>query len=430
VANLHRLMFVVLVLFSSWLPSTSYASFPVSGGGTGTSYRGDGTMCAVDYASACALIGGVLGPAPNYYCSNNYSHYGCPLPTTCPANATKSGSTCTCQVGFTQIGSGASATCVNPNLEKCAGVEGGVDLFTGFSSLPTFGASFCPSDGAASSCASKVTGGYCVIKGGVKTCTHEVTYSGTTCTPPAPSPTESPVPTPCKGTYGQVNGVDVCLPLGTDPAATVETSKKTETTTTPGDGTGPTTTATEQKATCIGSMCTTEKTKTTTGPDGVPTTTTEKKTESKDDFCKDNPREPACLSSKFSGAACGAKPACDGDAIQCAVADFTFKTQCALTTAPDPEETPALKAYNTAASQSQGDQTTGEDVLSTVNLGPSAFDQANPLGAAAGLSDVIVTVWQTPVTLPFSLLNQWLERIGWLFQAVTFLLCARIVLRG
>jgi hypothetical protein len=452
VANFHGLIFFAVVLLSSWFPVSSYAAIPATAtytyfagssggtpGGSGATALAACQASAANYVHPSYHISGVT--ATETICNNPvYSNSTGAYVTTftpsvtksaatyaCPANSTLSGSSCSCNSGFSESG----FVCLSTAAVKCSAASGGVDLFTGFGSLPTFGASFCPSDGAASSCASKVTGGYCVVKGGVKTCTHEVTYTGDTCTPLAPSPTEpSPVPTPCKGTYGQVNGVDVCLPLGTDPAATVETGKKTETTTTPADGGAASTTKTEQSTKCAGSTCTTETKTTTTVGGGTPTVKTETKSEDKNDFCKDNPRNALCISSKYTGSACGAKPACDGDAIQCAVADFTFKTQCALTTAPDPETTPALKAYNMAAAQLQGDQTTGEDVLSTVNLGPSAFDQSSPLGAAVGLSDVIVTVWQTPVTLPFSSLNQWLERIGWLFQGVTFLLCARIVLRG
>jgi hypothetical protein len=108
------------------------------------------------------------------------------------------------------------------------------------------------------------------------------------------------------------------------------------------------------------------------------------------------------------------------------VASFTFKTQCALTTPPT--NNADLDGFTIEAAKPRGDITA--EITQTVNLGPSSFDQTNPLGAAAGLSDVTVTVFQSSVTLPLSTVNPWLERIGLLFQAVTFLLCARIVLRG
>lgn len=461
-AYLHRLIFVALVLLSSWLPSTSYASFPATStttcpSGTCTEYSfslggwhstvsaaadamAQGMNNSSSYAGVGAggarsyRVGSVSGSTANFDMNSGggwnitfYSYTATQRSVTaaysCPVGSTLSGSTCTCNGGLTQSGN----TCVDPTAKKCTDAKDGVDLFTGFKSLPTFGASFCPSDGAASACASKVSGGFCVVKAGVKTCTHEVTYTGGTCTPPAPSTTEpNPTPTVCKGTYGQVNGVDVCLPIGTDPAATVETAKKTETTTTPPDGTPSTTTTTDEKATCIGSMCTTEKTTTTTGPDGLPKTTTEKKSESKDDFCKTNPRDPQCVTSSFGGS-CSASFTCDGDAIMCAISREQHVRNCKLF---DDVSSDEAKLYD-AQKNKTGSQTGDLPGSETIAIGSSSFDTSDAIGGGSGcISDKSVTVAGKVVSIPFSSVCAHLAMLGNILLAVSYLLAGRILVRG
>lgn len=456
-AYFHRLIFAALVLLTAWLPSTSYASFPA----TETTPAGTCTVApCYKYAlfQASAVISDYYylkvealnvrySHYPNRSCNNVpcdqtssvwYANNGSsyvqgtwanqtvtPAARTyvCPTNSTLSGTSCACNSGYTQSGS----SCLDPNVNKCANAKNGVDLFSGFSSLPTVGASFCPSDGAASSCAAKVSGGFCTIKAGVKTCTHEVTYTGSTCTPPAPSPTEpSPVPTPCKGTYGQVNGVDVCLPLGTDPSVTVETGKQTETTTTPSGGGGSTTTTTNEKATCIGSMCTTEKTTTTTGPDGVPTSTTEKKTEAKDDFCKTNPRSSQCLTSSFGGS-CSAAFTCDGDAVMCAITREQHTRNCKLF---DDNSSAEAQLYG-AEKNKAGSQTGSLPDSETIAISSSSFDTSDAIGGGSGcIADKSVTVAGAVVTIPFSTVCGHLAMLGNILLAVSFLLAGRIVVRG
>jgi hypothetical protein len=458
-AYLHRLIFVALVLLSSWLPTTSYASFPATQSDLPYSGACTTSPCYVStigfvntqsYSTAAAsqeaaknTFNATHTPSDYYLesqtstsflirsTSASYSSYsgstansGAPVSVTysCPANSTLSGSSCTCSAGYSQSGS----SCVDVNAQKCADAKGGVDLFTGFSSLPTFGASFCPSDGAASSCAATVSGGYCVIKGGVKTCTHEVTYTGTTCTPPAPSPTESPVPTPCKGTYGQVNGVDVCLPLGSDPSATVETSKKTETTVTPPDGNSPTVSSTDQSSSCTGSLCKTTTT-TTTGPVGGPTTTTtQEKTESKDDFCKENPRSSQCITSSFSGS-CSASFACDGDAIMCAMSREQHIRNCKLFDDFSSSEA----ALYASEKGKEGEQTSGLPHSESIAIGSSSFDTSDAIGGGSScIADKSVTVAGHVVSIPFSSVCVHLAILGNILLVVSFLLAGRIVVRG
>ena len=145
-----------------------------------------------------------------------------------------------------------------------------------------------------------------------------------------------------------------------------------------------------------------------------------------DDFCKNNPTASICkkaFDSTFSGS-CGSAPACSGDAVQCAVAAATFKTECDLS-APTPESA----VYDTAKTAT-GDQTNSLPGNRTFLVSSSSFSSTELLGAATGMTDRTVTVMGTAVTLPFSSVNVWLARLGALFMAVTFLLCIRIVTRG
>lgn len=128
--------------------------------------------------------------------------------------------------------------------------------------------------------------------------------------------------------------------------------------------------------------------------------------------------------SQFAGQ-CGAPPFCDGDAILCAIAAATHKQECNWR--PGASSETAL--YDTAKTKT-GDQTSGLPGNSTVSLGPASFNQTELLGAASGMQDLTITVMGQAIVLPLSDINPWLARLGMVLQAVTFLLCMRIVTRG
>ena len=191
------------------------------------------------------------------------------------------------------------ATCVGEASNNCTAAKDGSDLFTGFSAPPTLGAAFCPSDGEAAACASKITGAFAIVKNGVRVWTYEVGYTGSPCTPPAPS-TEG-VPTTCKGSPGTVNGVTVCIPV--DDRNVVESLKETTTTNPvsgedePGSAGSVTTT---RFGSCSGTSCSVTETTTTTDGTGGPAVVTTKKTDMpKEDYCKDNPRSMSCKEFNF-----------------------------------------------------------------------------------------------------------------------------------
>lgn len=124
---------------------------------------------------------------------------------------------------------------------------------------------------------------------------------------------------------GEVNGVTVYVPC--DSTSTKTPTTTTDSSTTNSDGSSSTGSKTDTTSTdCSGGSCTT--TTTSTDSDGKSTSTT--KTESQDSFCKSNPAAAICkevTDSKFGGS-CSGGFTCDGDAVQCAIAQEQYKRNC------------------------------------------------------------------------------------------------------
>lgn len=449
-AYLQRLRFAALALLCAWLPSVSHASFPAT---PITNYQAQYFQAATvigtygSYQAACDATR-VNGQA--YYPSNPYDAIvtGSSCQVTfwtsaaktsfsarktytvntsaggysCASGATLSGSTCTCTAPTSQqVGADSSSTCVDPNAERCATYTGGADLFTGFSSFPGVGTAFCPSDGAASSCGAMIDGGFAIVKNGVRVWTYDVIYTGSTCTPTAAGSTGSE--TTCKGTVGTVNGVTVCSPPS--DRNTVGSIKST-TATNPVDpasapGSGGSTT-TQEATTCTGSKCSTTTTTTTT-PAGGGAATVTVKTEDvpKDDYCRDNPRAIMCLTSSFGGA-CSGGFVCEGDAVQCATAREIHTRNCRMFD----QESPESLLYGTEKNK-VGSQVSNENVaFSSAN-----FDTSDAIGGSgACITDKVVTVMGSPITIPFSGVCVHLAMLGNVLLTVSFLLAGRIFMRG
>lgn len=144
------------------------------------------------------------------------------------------------------------------------------------------------------------------------------------------------------------------------------------------------------------------------------------------DFCKTNPKSVICkegLDSTWSGS-CGATPACSGDAISCAIAAASFRAACAL----DPGTSPEATLYDENKGNT-GDQTSSA-AGQPVTISASSFSTTELLGGGQGLQNLNITVWGKSIVVPLSDLNIWLERLGMVLQAVTFILAIRIVSRG
>lgn len=156
------------------------------------------------------------------------------------------------------------------------------------------------------------------------------TCTGGSTTPPAQ--TSLPADTCAPGMQGgYVNGKWTCVnpstgetqPQSTPAPQTPKTENKETTTTTNPDGSTTTTTTTDHGD---GSQTVTV---TITQPNGDKEETTTHTPADKDEhetFCEENPDSPICKDSNFGGD-CGSFT-CDGDAIQCAIAQHQHQKRC------------------------------------------------------------------------------------------------------
>ena len=342
--------------------------------------------------------------------------------SSCPSNSSQVASSCVCNSGF--VDDPTHQFCITAAVANKAVVDG-----LNFVDAPLVG-----SGGGLNTCYAGVpvvatgsaTGGTVTnYFGPFKVGSHDCTSA-----PVATAPAGAAA---CKSTeyFGQINGVDTCIP------ATTTTSSSGSVTATPPGVTASTpsgtasapviagapsgTVGTSTVTTCEGGNCSTVTSFTGSGGSALGT-----KTESvpQKTFCAENPTASVCVSGTFSGS-CGAPPACSGDAVMCAVAAATFATNCTLSPSPNSESA----AYDAAK------LVTGEVVSTlpgsvTTAFGPSSFDQTELLGAAQGLSSFDVQVMGQTMSVDMSVLNVWLVRLGYILQALSFMLAVRIVGRG
>lgn len=329
--------------------------------------------------------------------------------TTCPANSTLQSGSCVCTPPYQAIG----GTCVDPQAAACAALSG-QSLYLTFNGAVAPGQSACDATGCS------VTVGSPIIRArtpsGGTVSEGEGTFTGSTCTPSPSSPPSEP-DTCVNGQAGQVNGVDVCIPYsGSDDVETIdESSKETS------EGSNTTQETTSKHTSCTNNSCTTTTTTTTIINGGAPVTRATQETESRDDFCTENPRAQQCKESAFSGS-CASGFTCEGDAVQCAQARELYRLSCALQ-ADSPEA--ALYASNASPNANAADIPS-----QTVNIGPGAFNASNALGASACLADVAVTVWGAEISLPLSDVCPALDYLRLLLLAVAWLAAFRIVSVG
>lgn len=404
----------------------------------------------------------------------------------CPANSTDDGSgNCTCQPGFDQdFDSSGHPICVQPEDLSCAANSFKWNAWTtdrdrmgviSMSTKPNFDVPFLvcmPLAGAPSKgCKHMFTGTSAYRMGDDEPWKleghswalgpNDLAEAGGSleCVPgqddiPGEPPTRNDRPEGCEHGYaGQVNGLDVCVDRasgeiqGQDVSTTQDaqgniketvtsiTCKKencevTRTIRDPGATEGTTTTTTmtrtaycaknPESSVCQGSTDETGSTKNQNGRggaggggggDGL------------DGFCVDNPDSIICKKSSFSGS-CAASFSCDGDAIQCSIAQEQHMRNCALFETPSDES----NLYKDNKGK-EGNQTNDLPGNSTVDLA-GRIDTSNALGAGACIPDLNVTVYGQSITLPISVVCPWLGTLGQILVAVSLLLAARIVMRG
>lgn len=226
-------------------------------------------------------------------------------------------------------------------------------------------------------------------------CTVNITLTGAACSGGNGVP---PTPDPCYGqgkVTGYVNNVAVCT--GTAPITYTGGKSNPGTGGTPGEGGKDTETTCDAEGKCT-------TTETTTAPDG---TKTEETTQSdKGTFCQENPNSPICKFTSFTGS-CDSVPACDGDAVQCAQAQQSYLTRCALTSDDKSMSELGTKVVNgndPVKSPSDASQ------VSEINL-PTSFDTTETYGASCP-APVSITLNGVTKSIAFDTYCQWAEILG------------------
>lgn len=336
---------------------------------------------------------------------------------TCPSGWTVSGSNCTqtvysCPSGYTLSGTNCTS---NPP----AGGTQGPNLCIPATNSPGGGACY------EGTLYDYQTASNQFAIGGVQQWCGPTQSSGQPCTATTPQgATASPTTCPAGQVPGTINGQTVCLGAGdANPAQKVETTTTT-TTNAQGQPTGTTTTTTTTKDTGSGGTVTT----TTRNPDGTTTTQTQNvgPDTTKPDvqrFCEQNPDTTICKKSTWGGA-CGAF-ACDGDAVQCAIAREVYTRNCALYDTPTPLSTLGNQVSSGAdpqASQNPALEANRQTTSLTGSISQDTFL------APGGLADQqFVVSPRLTVTLPWSQLNFYLSIMGGIVVAFALVFAARIV---
>lgn len=248
---------------------------------------------------------------------------------------------------------------------------------------------------------------------------------GEVTTPPKVPPVEK-----CKTGYtGTVNGVEVCVNKVPENGVggTTETTEETK-----DNETKKVTKDTQTE--CNNGVCTTTTTTTTTTTNnttGTVTTTTGTATTTKPQagFCSENPSSKLCGSgdekgSSFGGT-CSAGFTCEGDAIQCAMAQEQHRRACKLFD----DQAPESELYNAEKSKT-GKRTGDLPGNETIAFGSSMYDASNALGPGTCISDLPADVLGQTVSLPISQICPHLATLRLALLAFGALLWVLIVFRG
>lgn len=213
--------------------------------------------------------------------------------------------------------------------------------------------------------------------------------------------------------YGTINGTVVCAKAGTPstPPVTVNDTKST----TNSAGTGNTTTTTT-----INNNTVTTTTTTTPANGGEPITETTEQDIS--GFCEENPTSKICKDDEAStfGGSCAASFTCDGDAIQCSIAQEQHKRNCTLY-----ETQTTLSQQGQAMIDSQGNNPASLENRETINLSNMVNEGSN-IGSGT-FQDKVIPLKGSGIVLPFSKLNDIVQLLGAFLLAGAYLNAARIV---
>lgn len=334
----------------------------------------------------------------------------------------------------------SDGTCVCPNSSITAQAQYGVGSYFLQGSLAP-GASTCLGgcEVQVGAPAVKIT-----VNGSPETVAPVTAGSGATfCNSPAPSPQKvtDVVPTAessclsAGGSWGTVNGVGTCLPKGGAGTTVVQTTPTTTTSTAnnPNGTSTVTTTTTTPTTTCVSGQCTTTNVITTTttnytGPNGTGTassggsgTTTTTGSSSPGGSGSGNGTGTGAESS--FGGSCSSGFACQGDAVQCAIAQEQYKRNCEVLT-----DAGGLSRAD-AVSKFDSDRTFDRTQLNATPTALGSLDSSAFLSSGC-IADLHTSLMGQSLTIPFSSLCSYLQYIGYAFMTVCSLIAFRVVAGG
>jgi len=337
------------------------------------------------------------------------------LAGSCPANSSGT-STCSCNSGFKP--DGTSTSCV---AYTCTATTAGPDVQYSATSSSLAVRYFCESaSGSLQGCELKFMP-YFAAQGyaaGSWFATGPEIVTGTACDPaasgagtapgaPAVEPTEDTAPCPTGQVKVTVGGLTTCKQAAGATTSTGTTTK---------NGSGTVTGTTSSDTTCIGGACTTV----TTSKDGAGATTGSVTTTSTlNGFCQQNPSSGMCGAGSGDGgsdssftsscSAGAATIACDGDAVQCAIAREQHKRNCEFFDATTATKTKGEEAI--ARGDTKADDHPGHDDNVTTTAIGSAMDTTDIVGGSCPADQVVTITAGRTVVMPWS---QVCTPAGWL----------------
>lgn len=240
--------------------------------------------------------------------------------------------------------------------------------------------------------------------------------------PEPPPPEPEPEPEPCKSGFQtvSVNGISSCVK---SPPPIDNVDQAQQTTTNPDGTTTTTNKTTTTKVNDDGTVTKTTETQTTTKDQAGNTissgTSSQSVEQGLEGFCEDNPTSSICGEQPglFDGD-CQGEIKCEGDALQCAIAASTFKTQCALSVTDDVKD-----AFQDMINY---DGTGPGEGLDRLEINVDEL-QVSMSGGGAGLADQSFSIMGKTIVLPFSQLNSILAFIGYAVMVIAWLQAYKII---
>lgn len=261
-------------------------------------------------------------PASESTGSNVLNYFIIRYAVSCPENSNQVGGSCECELGYKKD---AGSQCVP---YQCPSKNSYQPVTQPDVKLPNAGDGFCDGGCTFTPSSWKVdTGGQVwgvwPFKSGGNACGGKKGADGVS----TGSDGVEPAPVPCGANQcpGNVNGANVCVPCRSQTTNGPSTAASgTQPTDAPSSDPDKQIKDTSSRTDCTGAVCTTT-TEYKNGKGDVIGSKTEE--ESQESYCQKNPSANQCKKNSFGGA-CEAGFSCEGDAIQCALAQEVYRRNC------------------------------------------------------------------------------------------------------